>query len=101
MARTGDSVAGFFVAGEGAVIASGQPGHFPNPTGETDMPDPGTGNPDFGRPTANPGRGPRRGRMARKGPRPPIKVPGEYAEFRLEDGRHLRMWEEVGGEMRT
>lgn len=53
------------------------------------MPDPGIGNPDFGRPTANLGRGPRRGRMARKRLRPPIKVPGEYAEFRLEDGQLL------------
>lgn len=68
-------------------MVSGQPGHFPDPTGEPDMPEPGINDPGFNRPTAKPVRGPQHGRLAMKRLRAPIKVPGEYAEVRLKDGK--------------
>lgn len=53
------------------------------------MPEPGINDPDFDRPAAKPARGPQRGRLAGKRLRKQLKIPGEYAEFQLEDGRFL------------
>lgn len=47
------------------------------------MPEPGINDRDFNNPTAD------RQKPHRRKSRPRIKLPGEYAEFRLSDGRYL------------
>lgn len=42
---------------------------------------------NFDHPTTKPVRGPRRGRRVEKRLRPSIKLPAEYADFQLDDGR--------------
>lgn len=53
------------------------------------MPEPGFSDPDFNRPTTKPPRGPVPGRAGRKRPPARKKLPLEFAEFRLNDGRAL------------
>ena len=53
------------------------------------MPEPGINDGTFDRPTTKPVPGPQRGRRTGKRPRAPIKVPAEYADFQLDDGRAL------------
>ena len=53
------------------------------------MPEPGINDPDFSRPATKSVRGPVGGQLTRKRLRAPIKIPGEYAKFQLNDGRVL------------
>ena len=53
------------------------------------MPEPGVNDRNFSRPTTKSPRGPVGNRPGGRRLRKPLRIPGEYAEFRLEDGRYL------------